>query len=79
MIDLKTDKQANRVVNSENSLGSLTPLPHGAPSSEEIRQRAYELYESRGREPGREEQDWLRAEQEMALNSTRLDRKSEAA
>jgi hypothetical protein len=30
-----------------------------------IRARAYDLYESRGREPGHDEQDWLRAEQEI--------------
>jgi hypothetical protein len=30
-----------------------------------IRERAYELYESRGRENGKEEQDWFRAEHEV--------------
>jgi hypothetical protein len=29
-----------------------------------IRERAYALYESRGRKSGKDEQDWLRAEQE---------------
>ena len=32
---------------------------------ERIRRRAYELYVARGREPGREIEDWLRAEQEL--------------
>jgi hypothetical protein len=32
---------------------------------EEIRRRAYELFEARGREEGRELDDWLRAEQEI--------------
>ena len=36
-----------------------------APSHDRIRERAYELYESRGREPGQHEQDWLRAEQDV--------------
>jgi hypothetical protein len=36
-----------------------------APSHEMIRERAYELYENRGSEPGQEEQDWLRAEQDV--------------
>jgi DUF2934 family protein len=31
----------------------------------EIRQRAYELYEQRGRLPGLENQDWLDAEREV--------------
>ena len=34
-------------------------------SQDIIRERAYELYVSRGREPGQDEQDWLRAEQEI--------------
>jgi hypothetical protein len=34
-------------------------------SQELIRARAYELYESRGRENGQDEQDWFRAEQEI--------------
>jgi len=32
---------------------------------EEIRQRAYELYEARGRQDGFEEEDWIRAETEI--------------
>jgi hypothetical protein len=32
---------------------------------EEIRKRAYELFEARGKEEGRELEDWLRAEQEI--------------
>lgn len=32
---------------------------------ERIEQRAYEIYEQRGREGGRELDDWLRAEQEV--------------
>jgi hypothetical protein len=32
---------------------------------EEIRQRAYELYEARGRQEGFQEEDWIRAETEI--------------
>ena len=32
---------------------------------EQIRRRAYELYEQRGREEGRELEDWLQAESEV--------------
>ena len=32
---------------------------------EEIRKRAYELFEARGREEGHELEDWLRAEEEI--------------
>ena len=31
----------------------------------QIRLRAYELYEARGREDGQEQEDWLRAEAEI--------------
>ena len=33
----------------------------------EIRRRAYELYERRGCTPGHEKEDWLVAEQEIAI------------
>lgn len=34
-----------------------------------VRQRAYELYEERGRVPGHEAEDWFRAEQEIRTRS----------
>jgi hypothetical protein len=30
-----------------------------------IRERAYQLYDARGREPGKDKQDWLQAEHEI--------------
>jgi len=36
-----------------------------APSEEEVRRRAYELYRERGEEPGHELDDWTRAEREL--------------
>ena len=38
---------------------------------ERIRQRAYELYEARGREVGHEIDDWLQAEAEIEALKTR--------
>jgi hypothetical protein len=35
-----------------------------APKHDEIARRAYQLFEERGREPGRELEDWFRAERE---------------
>ncbi|HYL13518.1 MAG TPA: DUF2934 domain-containing protein [Terriglobales bacterium] len=32
---------------------------------DEIRRRAYEIYEARGRTPGNQHDDWLRAEREV--------------
>jgi len=37
----------------------------------QIRQRAYELYEERGREDGRDLDDWLRAEEEITGTKVR--------
>jgi hypothetical protein len=39
---------------------------------EQIRQRAYELYEANGREDGHELDDWLRAENEITQQKTRI-------
>jgi hypothetical protein len=55
---------------SEGSTSMTTPTTtpkkfarNAEPELEEaIRTRAYELYEQRGREDGRAEEDWLRAE-----------------
>jgi hypothetical protein len=37
----------------------------------QIRLRAYELYEASGREDGHEVEDWLRAEEEIAVKKFR--------
>jgi hypothetical protein len=44
----------------------IVPRTESAPpSEEEIRQRAYELYEARGCEEGKALDDWLQAEAEL--------------
>ncbi|MGA9967258.1 MAG: DUF2934 domain-containing protein [Terriglobales bacterium] len=67
MVDPKANKQAKPpvVVPSKSSPGKLAMMPDAVPSDSKIRERAYELYEIRGREPGQDEQDWLRAEKEI--------------
>lgn len=40
-------------------------VPSHTPAEEEIRQRAYEIYQARGGAPGRELEDWLQAEREL--------------
>jgi hypothetical protein len=40
-------------------------MPDSVASQDRIRERAYELYEGRGCEPGQDEQDWFRAEREV--------------
>ena len=38
---------------------------NGSLAYEEIARRAYEIYQARGSEPGRELEDWLQAEREL--------------
>jgi hypothetical protein len=42
----------------------FTVEPHA--TEEKIRARAYELFEARGREEGRDLEDWFRAEEQIA-------------
>jgi len=67
MFDPKALKQSKPkvVVTPKDSPVKLTMMPNTAPPQDTIRERAYQLYESRGREPGQEEQDWFRAEREF--------------
>ena len=69
MFDPKALKQSkpNVAVTPKDSFVKLAMMPNTAPPQAMIRERAYELYESRGREPGQEEQDWFRAEREFLI------------
>ena len=57
------------VVGAQSAISKVAMMPETVSSQDRIRERAYELYESRGREPGQDEQDWLRAEQEILKRS----------
>jgi hypothetical protein len=46
------------------TLGTELTETRNAPNHDEIARRAYQLFEERGREPGREWEDWFRAERE---------------
>jgi hypothetical protein len=69
MIVSKAHKQAKPsiAVDSQTSLGRVASKPGALPAQEtaRIKERAYQLYEVGGREHGHDEQDWLRAEQEI--------------
>jgi Protein of unknown function (DUF2934) len=67
MISSKVQKQSGPeiAVSSRKSPGNVTMMPDAVRSQDLIRERAYELYESRGRAPGQEQEDWLRAEREI--------------
>ena len=49
------------------------------PTKEEIRGRAYEVYEARGRRHGQDVDDWITAERELAQQSNRSTQKTGAA
>jgi hypothetical protein len=63
----------NVVVVPQSSLGTVAMVADTLPSQEtaQTRERAYELYESRGRAPGHDEQDWLRAEREILTRAAK--------
>ena len=67
MVDPKGFKPSkpNVAVTPKNSPAKLAMMANTVSPQDRIRERAYELYESRGREPGQDEQDWLRAEREL--------------
>jgi len=51
---------------AEKPIAQLAPAAGSAPSAEEqIRHRAYQLYEQRGCEHGHDVEDWLMAEREL--------------
>ena len=50
-----------------------------APDEENVRARAYELYEVRGRIDGHAEEDWLQAEGEVTGNNERKDARASSS
>ncbi len=60
-----TKQKPTTVASPKSTPPKVTILPDPVPLHDRIKERAYELYESRGREHGKDAQDWLRAEQEI--------------
>ena len=67
MFDPKAVNQSkpNVAGTTKDSPVKVAMMPNAAPPQAVIRERAYQLYESRGREPGQEEQDWFHAGKEL--------------
>lgn len=67
----ETDSVMDRPSGAPEQPGLTTPSPEptGAPQSgpttEQIAQRAYEIYQSRGGTEGQDIEDWLQAEREL--------------
>ena len=50
---------------------SVTSKPQDIELEDQVRLRAYELYGARGRQDGRETEDWLQAEAELTEKKVR--------
>jgi outer membrane protein TolC len=61
-------KRALREIEPDSVTGDR---PSAAITEEEIAQRAYALYEARGREDGHDLDDWLQAERELVDERSR--------
>lgn len=57
---------------SQAKTANVNSLQSAVDLEGQIRRRAYELYERRGREAGHETEDWLQAEAELARERTKL-------
>jgi Protein of unknown function (DUF2934) len=50
---------------------SVPGKPQDLDLEDQIRERAYELYEARGGEDGHDEEDWFRAKEELTIKKFR--------
>ena len=57
---------------SQAKTANINSLQSAIDLEGQIRRRAYELYEQRGRQAGHDTEDWLEAEAELAPKSTKL-------
>ncbi|HKN20541.1 MAG TPA: DUF2934 domain-containing protein [Terracidiphilus sp.] len=66
MIVSKIQKQPkqNKVVVAPGKASAAT-LPQVFASQDQIRERAFEIYQKRGSKPGNDMQDWLHAERQI--------------
>ena len=64
--NVQTQPKPKMVVGPKNAPArEEAGMPDAVQTQDMIRDRAYQIYESRGHENGQHEQDWLRAEQEI--------------
>ncbi len=72
MFDPKASRhpKPNTLASPKSTRAKVAPISGTVPLPDQIRERAHQLYEIRGREHGKDEQDWLRAEHEI-LNEHR--------
>ena len=71
----ETDSVMDRPSGAQEQAGSVVPSTSSAgsreqePTTEQIAQRAYEIYQARGGTEGQDIEDWLQAERELRRGS----------
>ena len=65
----KTKRQPRTDSDSKQANGMSTDSRMSAAAADDIARRAYELYEERGCEHGRDFDDWLLAEHELRVST----------
>ena len=63
--DFPKQSKPKKFVTSITSPAIKRATPSVSASQDVIRERAFQIYESHGRQPGRDVQDWLRAEDQL--------------
>jgi Protein of unknown function (DUF2934) len=58
-------------MNSNPRKKSPTAINEAQELEHQIRERAYELYEQRGRQDGHDEEDWYRAKEQITIKKFR--------
>ena len=61
----RTQPQPHTVATPRVTPGKVVAMLDAVSAQDRIRERAYELYEARGRKPGQDQQDWFHAEEEI--------------
>jgi hypothetical protein len=67
----KTEAQINNEADRPNSQTKPEVTESAISFQEQVRCRAYELYEKRGKEDGHEIDDWVQAESEVTAGTTK--------
>jgi hypothetical protein len=60
-------------IGDEIAAADLPRFEESQPDYDQVARRAYERYEARGREDGRDIEDWLEAERELRRSSSPID------
>jgi hypothetical protein len=60
-----SDSHAPTPAKPKKTLARVAPISDAAGLENKIRERAHRLYEGRGCEPGKDQQDWVQAEHEI--------------